>query len=197
MEMGSFIKNFNERYIDLAYKTANKKLSFERRIVNWAFGLIGETGEFIDVLKKILFHNHSIESNKDKLEKELGDVFWYTAAICKEFNISVFNTRDFSISKNPTTSKDFNIISLVVGLDDKRKELTDQIFSFSLKESTLNSYRLHSLVYCIIYILYSICLNLNIDPNTVLEKNIKKLSERYQGEFSTKKSLERKENGQI
>lgn len=47
---------------------------------NAALGLSGESGEFADLVKKIIFHEHPFtEIEAQKLAKELGDVLWYVA----------------------------------------------------------------------------------------------------------------------
>jgi NTP pyrophosphatase (non-canonical NTP hydrolase) len=40
-----------------------------------ALGLAGESGEVVDLIKKVLYHGKPLE--KEKLIKELGDVHWY------------------------------------------------------------------------------------------------------------------------
>lgn len=44
-----------------------------------AMGLAGEAGEVVDLLKKHLYHGHSLD--RDKLTKELGDCLWYLAVL--------------------------------------------------------------------------------------------------------------------
>ena len=62
-------------YQRLAQRTANPKLEELDRIRNGCYGLCGEAGECIDLLKKHEFQGH--ELNKEKLLDELGDVLWY------------------------------------------------------------------------------------------------------------------------
>ena len=64
-------------YQHLAQRTANPKLEELDRIRNGCYGLCGEAGECIDLLKKHEFQGH--ELNKEKLLDELGDVLWYIA----------------------------------------------------------------------------------------------------------------------
>jgi NTP pyrophosphatase (non-canonical NTP hydrolase) len=52
----------------------------EQQLLAGCLGLSGESGEFVDAVKKYFFHNKPIPD--DVLEKELGDVFWYAALIC-------------------------------------------------------------------------------------------------------------------
>lgn len=62
-------------YQRLAQRTANTKLIPENHMRNGVYGLNGEAGECIDILKKWEFQGH--ELNKEKLLDELGDVLWY------------------------------------------------------------------------------------------------------------------------
>jgi len=56
-----------------------------------ALGLPGEAGEFCDLIKKILFHGKEYTPEiQEKLEKELGDVFWYAAQACIGLNVDPY-----------------------------------------------------------------------------------------------------------
>lgn len=50
----------------------------ERLIEMAAMGLAGESGEFIDLIKKQVFHGHP--ADRQKLLLELGDIRWYMEA---------------------------------------------------------------------------------------------------------------------
>lgn len=54
-------------------------------------GLSGEVGEINNVAKKIIRDSNGeiSESITNTLKKELGDVFWYTARLCKILNVSM------------------------------------------------------------------------------------------------------------
>lgn len=62
-------------YQRLAQRTANKTLDPIERIRNGCYGLCGEAGECIDLLKKFEFQGHGF--NQEKMLDELGDVLWY------------------------------------------------------------------------------------------------------------------------
>ena len=50
-------------------------------------GLVGESGEVAEKLKKYLRGDYTIDELIVHLEKELGDVLYYYAMICHEFTI--------------------------------------------------------------------------------------------------------------
>lgn len=46
-------------------------------MLNGVMGLAGESGECVDLVKKVLFQGHTLDEHR--LAKELGDVAWYLA----------------------------------------------------------------------------------------------------------------------
>jgi len=77
-------------------KKAIRTLNHES-LVNVTFGLIGETGEVVDLIKKHLEQGH--ELNKDKLAIELGDLLWYIAAMAKILGHDLGDIADANIAK--------------------------------------------------------------------------------------------------
>lgn len=65
-----------------------------------AMGLAGETGEVVDLLKKVIFHGKPITDElRAKLILELGDVLWYYALACKLLGVSLEIVMDRNIAK--------------------------------------------------------------------------------------------------
>jgi len=64
-------------------------------------GLCGEAGEVAEKIKKIIRdeNNQLTLKTKDKLKKELGDVFWYLANLATELNISLEDIAKENIKK--------------------------------------------------------------------------------------------------
>ena len=58
------------------------------RLLDWAMGLGGESGEVLDLLKHVIFHKDA-ELDKMELAKELGDVLWYVSAIATTTGIDM------------------------------------------------------------------------------------------------------------
>ncbi len=91
--------NFNE-YQNKAWETAiypNKGNNF----IYPCLGLAGESGEFIEEVKKILRDdNYKIdETKKEMLKKEMGDVLWYLAALCMELDFNMEDVAEKNILK--------------------------------------------------------------------------------------------------
>jgi NTP pyrophosphatase (non-canonical NTP hydrolase) len=83
-------------YQKLALRTA-KDMPMTEAISEGVFGLIGEVGETVDLLKKSLFHGHELD--KSELIKELGDVMWYIAYLSDTFNIQLDKIAQTNIDK--------------------------------------------------------------------------------------------------
>lgn len=64
-------------------------------------GLVGETGEFADKMKKILREKDGIMTEKDREEakKELGDVLWYLAVVSKYLGYDLDDVAKANIDK--------------------------------------------------------------------------------------------------
>lgn len=90
--------NFSE-YQDLAARTLPEGIEKQRELtlVNMAMGLVGESGETIDYLKKVLFQGHEFEV--EKIAGELGDILWYIAGMCTVLEIHLDEVAQYNIQK--------------------------------------------------------------------------------------------------
>jgi|AntAceMinimDraft_11_1070367.scaffolds.fasta_scaffold155308_2 NTP pyrophosphatase (non-canonical NTP hydrolase) len=56
-----------------------------------AIGLAGESGEFNDLVKKIMFQGKPItDETRTHLEKELGDIFFYWTTACMALSVDPY-----------------------------------------------------------------------------------------------------------
>jgi NTP pyrophosphatase (non-canonical NTP hydrolase) len=85
-----------EQYQQQSLTTLNSQLTREQVIFNCAFGIIGETGEVTDFLKKQLFHQMRPVQEvladpmiQAKIGDELGDLTWYIAVLASTLNVPV------------------------------------------------------------------------------------------------------------
>ncbi|MDX8367887.1 nucleoside triphosphate pyrophosphohydrolase family protein [Cytobacillus sp. IB215665] len=87
---------FNE-YQDLASRTANEELNGPQAMCNYSMGAAGEAGEALDMIKKIVFHDH--ELNRHELAKELGDQLWYISQLARLINFSLEDIATMNVNK--------------------------------------------------------------------------------------------------
>ncbi len=64
-------------------------------------GLVGESGEVAEKVKKIIrdHEGHLTQSLRQELIKECGDVLWYLAAIAHELNTSLDEMAQVNLAK--------------------------------------------------------------------------------------------------
>lgn len=74
-------------YQRMAMRTAGEYESNLAKIRNAVYGLNGEAGEVIDLLKKHEFQGH--ELNKEKLIDECGDCLWYAALLADALDVTL------------------------------------------------------------------------------------------------------------
>lgn len=85
------------QYQKLSERTLNSASPHKAQVTNYTLGLAGETGEVVDILKKVLFHGHKLDV--DKLSYELGDVLFYLTAIATMHNISLADIATMNVRK--------------------------------------------------------------------------------------------------
>ena len=84
-------------YQELAARTMNKDLTHKERVSMLAMGLSGEAGEVTDYLKKVIFHEHSMDL--EKFSKEMGDFLWYAANLASEYDLRLVDIMQQNINK--------------------------------------------------------------------------------------------------
>lgn len=95
-----------DEYQKAALRTAaprDKKNEF----LHLVLGLVGESGEIAEKVKKIIRDHDSDLSKVDieDLKKELGDVMWYIAVIADYFDISLSEVGEKNIEKLASRKK--------------------------------------------------------------------------------------------
>lgn len=88
-------KQSNE-YIDFSAVLADLQAEYINEVHNVhpsllitsALGMCGESGEFSEIVKKILFQGKKVNSElEDHMIKELGDIIFYWITACRSLNI--------------------------------------------------------------------------------------------------------------
>lgn len=86
-----------QEYQEKSKRTLNKDLNSTELLTNMGFGIAGEGGEVVDILKKHLFHGHDLD--KLHLIEELGDVMFYIVNLCNVLNIDMGEVLYMNYSK--------------------------------------------------------------------------------------------------
>ena len=70
------------------------------RLLTAAVGMTAEGGEFLEIVKKMIFQGKPYnEENVRHLKIELGDILWYVAQACMALDISLDEITDMNIDK--------------------------------------------------------------------------------------------------
>lgn len=79
---------FTARFDDLNLE--QQRVDFVPRLMTGSIGICSEGGELLDIVKKVVFHEHAFdEATEAKMVKELGDVMWYVQQVCLALNVSL------------------------------------------------------------------------------------------------------------
>jgi len=172
-----------EDYQRLAMRTSPEG---HDRMLNGCMGLIGESGEVVDIVKKWKFQSGDhAQLPKDKLIEELGDVLWYCAEI--------------------STAQMAEMIPVIraMGLEEIQydgKLHIEALFLAKLAQSMTDAWLYPDeytpeplyIVACIIdligYMLKTYC---GSTLEECMERNIEKLKRRYPDGFDPERSLHR------
>lgn len=70
------------------------------RLLTAAVGMSAESGEFTEVVKKILFQGKPVnEENLFHLKRELGDIMWYVAQACIGLDTTIDEIIEMNVDK--------------------------------------------------------------------------------------------------
>lgn len=76
-----------QRRATKTFKTHEELNAQQARMLDWALGLCGETGEVVELIKHHIYGKE--ELNKMELAKELGDILWYLTAMAETTDIEL------------------------------------------------------------------------------------------------------------
>lgn len=106
--------------------TRNKEIGEIEELKNYALGLCGETGEFIDLIKKYLYHGKELDKNA--ILFELGDILYYLTAICLVLGIDIYEIMINNNYKLLNRYKNgFSIEDSINRIEDKINSIQDSL----------------------------------------------------------------------
>lgn len=173
-----------------AYQQAAMRTSDNNhdRVKNGALGLIGETGEIVDIIKKYLF-----QSGKDaplpveNLKKECGDVMWYIAETCTGLGVSMQTVLEH-INTGGCAPADMEECAITM--------MESALYIYHRMRLPNSKLMLMRTVADLYLHLVMLCSYANLTIGDVAEANIQKLKKRYPAGFDPERSLHRPEYAQ-
>lgn len=110
------ITNMNE-YQELSKRTMPKIYNGMAK-ANYALGLVGESGEVADQIKKEVFHEHPVDI--DSIKKELGDSLHYLVGLATIYGLTFQEIAEANIEKLRTRYPDgFSTEASIARVDTK------------------------------------------------------------------------------
>lgn len=177
------------------YQKAAMRTSTEDhdRLLNGCMGLIGETGEVVDAVKKWKFQSGDhAEIPKEKLIDELGDVLWYLAEISTGYQLDMIESlKQMGFDLADTLYYDEDDLehdSIDLGIAAAR--LADLIQNQDNVEEVDVMYGISIIIDRISHILKDFC---GSNLGLCMQRNIEKLLKRYPDGFDPERSLHRKD----
>lgn len=83
-------------YQALAARTDSQEISFDA-LITACMGLVGETGEVVDHVKKSMEQGHPLDTVK--IEEELGDLMWYIGKVARNIGTNLDEVAKQNIDK--------------------------------------------------------------------------------------------------
>lgn len=84
-------------YQNKIYRAIPNHESQKDEILHWAIGLSEECGEVMSVLKHHYYGGEDF--NREEMIKEIGDVLWYTAALCTAAGVNMDSIAKLNVEK--------------------------------------------------------------------------------------------------
>ena len=156
------------------------------RILNGCMGLIGESGEVVDLVKKWKFQSGDhAQLPKDKLIEELGDVLWYCAEISTGMGYDMIRAPKWWGLNGPTYDGKLHLDALFLA---KLCQVVTEALINPDERSPDPMLVVARIMDAIGYILKVYC---GSTLEECMERNIEKLKKRYPCGFSPERSLHR------
>jgi NTP pyrophosphatase (non-canonical NTP hydrolase) len=94
--------------------------SENQKLLLGAMGLAGEVGEVVELIKKKVFHEKSLD--RQKLIKELGDVRWYFEYMLITNDLTIEEVEQANVDKlRQRYPNGFNVDDAAKKMDEKEK----------------------------------------------------------------------------
>ena len=174
-----------EDYQRLAMRTSPEG---HDRMLNGCMGLIGESGEVVDIVKKWKFQSGDhAQLPKDKLIEELGDVLWYCAEVSTGMKSDMIKDREQWGLEGLSYDGKLHIEALFLA---KLCQSVTDAWLYPDEFTPDIRYLIAYIMDLIGYMLHNYC---ECTLERCMELNIEKLKRRYPEGFDPERSLHREE----
>ena len=86
MKIGTKVMSLNDYQVK-SKRTLNQELTKEQTVSNMIMGILGETGEVADIIKKHYYQGHDMDM--EHIEEEIGDVMFYIVNLCNVLDLDL------------------------------------------------------------------------------------------------------------
>ncbi|CDE90787.1 MAG: MazG nucleotide pyrophosphohydrolase domain-containing protein [Clostridia bacterium] len=170
-----------EEYKKIALARLNKSIAFDQKenMYYACMGLVEETGEIIAELRKPLFKGnfHEKPLDTEEIKKELGDLMWYIALICKNANIDTDQLKDIEIKEDAKISKRERIIQIAINMGQVSGQIVEKYLK--LYNENTNNVELIEEINRQYENICNLAEKFNLTIDEILEENIRKVNFRY------------------
>ena len=190
-------KRYMPGYQALAMRTSSEG---HDRVLNGCMGLVGETGEIVDVIKKWKFQSGDrADLPVDKIVEECGDVLWYCAEIMTglDANLELWYgnyVAVFGVVRNPDADMDIADLALSISFAAHMPRRILENGTGRIREN-LEPEDERSAIWTVLTLMRSLETLLETHcactMRECMEKNIEKLKKRYPDGFDPERSLNR------
>ena len=74
-------------YQEKSMRTLNNDLTMEQAVNNMIMGIVGETWEVVDIIKKHYYQGHELDIKH--IKEELGDIMFYMVNLCNYLELDM------------------------------------------------------------------------------------------------------------
>lgn len=160
-----------------------KSLGKELDLLHCATGLVTESAELVDAIKKHVFYGKSLDVVN--IKEELGDILWYIAIPVRMFDLDLdFNRQNGNYYKNKIKNQiktPEGLIKFFLTFNSMFKALCSAILIRPLPSDFDNIFEEINLI-CEIY---------NLNLSEIMDININKLKARFPNNFTQEHALNR------
>jgi len=149
-----------------------------RNILYPMLGLIGETGELVEKIKKVIRDDNGkiTAARRESIRSEMGDILWYLAAICTEAKIDL-GAAYLLVNKDKNVRQD--LFLLILQLPHVLSQISKSVEYCMDSDVSKHQTDIGDNIATMLKLLMNICLVCALDLNKVAEKNLEKLWDRH------------------